>query len=254
MRIAVIDDERPARSELKHQLLEILPDAVVDEGDSGARALELAGEYKYELFFLDINLGDINGTVLVHALKNMQPDMKIIFVTAYSEYAVKAYELGVEDYVMKPFSTKRLQKVISRLQEKPALNTGSAINVNSMMNTNSVDAGSEPLRRIAISSNGKTIFEDVADIVYIETYNRGCKIYTVDNAYQDSKTIGEYEKKLGEVHFFRIHKSYLINLDKVREVFPWGNNSFSLRMKGYEDNILPISREKTKLLRQMLEY
>ncbi len=90
MRIAVVDDERPARSELKHQILQLLPEAQVDEGENGAQALEMAGEERYDIFFLDINLGDINGTILVNALKNMQPEMKIIFVTAYSEYAVKA--------------------------------------------------------------------------------------------------------------------------------------------------------------------
>ena len=110
MRIAVIDDERPARSELHHQLTKLLPDAVIEEGESGERALEMAGEAAFDLFFLDINLGDINGTALVNALKNMQPDMKIIFVTAYSEYAVKAFELGVEDYIMKPFDKRRLEK------------------------------------------------------------------------------------------------------------------------------------------------
>ena len=102
MRIAVIDDERPARSELRHQLTEFLPEAVIEEGESGAQALQMAGEDRIDLFFLDINLGDINGTVLVNALKNMQPEAKVIFVTAYSEYAVKAFELGVEDYIMKP--------------------------------------------------------------------------------------------------------------------------------------------------------
>ena len=199
MRIAVIDDERPARSELRHQLLELLPDAVIEEGDCGAKALEIAGEEKYDICFLDINLGDINGTVLVNALRTMQPEMKIVFVTAYSEYAVQAFEL-------------------------------------------------------AISSNGKTVFEDIKDIVYIETYNRGCLIHTAGNEYRENKPIGEYEKKLEDMGFFRIHKSYLINLDKVKEVFPWGNNSFSLKMKGYEENILPIGRDKTKILRQKLGY
>ena len=95
MRVAVIDDERPARSELKHQLLELLPDAEIEEGECGAAALELAGSRKFDIIFLDINLGDINGTVLVNALKNMQPGVKIVFVTAYSEYAVQAFELEV---------------------------------------------------------------------------------------------------------------------------------------------------------------
>ena len=111
MRIAIVDDERPARSELRHQIQELLKEAEIVEGDSGAAALQIAGDGKYELFFLDINLGDISGTVLVNAIHNMQPQAKIIFVTAYSEYAVEAFELGVEDYVMKPFDQKRIQKV-----------------------------------------------------------------------------------------------------------------------------------------------
>ena len=237
MKIAIIDDERPARSELKYQLSELLPDAIIEEGESGAAALQMAGEKKFDIFFLDINLGDINGTVLIHALKNMQPDMKIVFVTAYSEYAVKAFELEVEDYVMKPYDKKRLEKVLKKccpeqneLKEK------------------------QLCRRIAITSNGRTVFEDIENIVYIETYNRGCLIHTLENEYYEGKTIGEYEKRLEAARFFRIHKSYLINLDKIREVFPWGNNSFALKMENYEKNILPIGREKTKILRQLLGW
>lgn len=235
MRVAVIDDERPARSELKHQLLELLPDAEIEEGDCGAAALELAGSRKFDIIFLDINLGDINGTVLVNALKNMQPGVKIVFVTAYSEYAVQAFELEVEDYVMKPYDKKRLEKVLKKcFAEQTA------------------KPEQEAPKRIAINSNGKTIFEDIQNIVYIETYNRGCMIHAEGNEYYESKSLGEYEKRLEGMQFFRMHKSYLINLDKVREVFPWGSNSFCLRMKGYDDNILPIGRDKVKVLRQLL--
>lgn len=235
MRIAVIDDERPARSELKHQLQELAPDAVIEEGDSGAAALQMAGDGKYDLCFLDINLGDINGTVLVNALRNMQPDMKIIFVTAYSEYAVKAFELEVTDYVMKPYSKKRLEKVLKKCCSK------------TMENHETLK-----LKRIAISSEGKTIFEDIADIIFVETYNRGCKIHMEEREYSDGKSIGEYEKRLENMRFFRIHKSYLINLDKVKEVFPWGNNSLAVRMQGCEESVLPVGREKAKVLRQLL--
>lgn len=110
IKIAVVDDERPARSELKYQLMELLPEAEIDEGDSGAAALKLAGEGTYDLFFLDINLGDISGTDLVHAVQTMQPRARIVFVTAYSEYAVAAFELGVVDYVLKPYEKDGLRK------------------------------------------------------------------------------------------------------------------------------------------------
>lgn len=234
MRIAVVDDERPARSELKHQILQLLPEAQVDEGESGSQALEMAGEERYDIFFLDINLGDINGTVLVNALKNMQPEMKIIFVTAYSEYAVKAFELEVEDYIMKPFDKRRLQKMLKKCKAKKA------------------EKVLEGVRRIAINTEGKTIFKEVEDIVYIETYNRGCMIHTVGEDYFEGKTIGEFEKRLCDMGFFRSQKSFLVNLSKVKELFLWKNNSFAIKMEGYDKEILPVGREKIKVLRQLL--
>lgn len=250
MRIAVIDDERPARSELRHQLLKLLPDAVIEEGESGARALEMAGEAEYNLFFLDINLGDINGTVLVNALKKMQPEMKIIFVTAYSDYAVKAFELGVEDYIMKPFDQKRLQKMLNKC------GFGNDEACKSMeQSRRAAPKGNlrEGMKRIAINTEGRTIFAEIQDIVYIETYNRGCMIHLSEDEYYEGKPIGEFEKRLKDAGFFRSQKSYLINLDKVKELFLWRNNSFALKMEGYEKNILPVGREKIKLLRHLLE-
>ena len=155
MRIAVVDDERPARSELKHQILQLLPEAQVDEGENGAQALEMAGEERYDIFFLDINLGDINGTVLVNALKNMQPEMKIIFVTAYSEYAVKAFELEVDDYILKPFDRRRLEKMLRKCGfGNPSVQE---------------NVKPEARKRIVINTDGKTIYEEVGNIVYIET-------------------------------------------------------------------------------------
>lgn len=238
MRIAVVDDERPARSELKHQILQLLPEAQVDEGESGSQALEMAGEERYDIFFLDINLGDLNGTVLVNALKNMQPEMKIIFVTAYSEYAVKAFELEVDDYILKPFDRRRLEKMLRKCGfGKPSAQE-------------KIEPGVR--KRIAINTEGRTIYEEVENIVYIETCNRGCMIHTDKNEYYEGKTIGDFEKRLKDMGFFRSQKSYLINLRKVKELFLWGNNSFAVKMEGYDKEVLPVGREKIKVLRQLL--
>ena len=108
------------------------------------------------------------------------------------------------------------------------------------------------MNRIAISTEGKTIFEEVQNIVYIETYNRGCMIHTVEHDYFEGKTIGEFEKKLADKGFFRSQKSYLVNLNKVKELFLWKNNSFAIKMAGYDKEILPVGREKIKVLRQLL--
>ena len=237
IKIAVVDDERPARSELKFQLGELISDAVIEEGDSGATALKMAGEGKYDLFFLDINLGDIGGTDLVKAIRTMQPDAGIVFVTAYSEYAVDAFELGVEDYVMKPYDKERIQKVLDRIMERRKEREGRKLQ-----------------SKIAISSEGRTVFENISDVVYIETYRRGCLIHTAEREYYEGKGIGEFEKRLGGGTFFRCHKSYLINLEKVREVFPWGNNSLGVKMEGYDKTVIPVGREKTKTLKSLLGW
>lgn len=270
MRIAVIDDERPARSELKHQLMEFLPEAVVEEGESGAQALEMAGEDKFDIFFLDINLGDINGTVLVNALRNMQPEAKIVFVTAYSEYAVKAFELGVEDYIMKPYDRRRIEKMLKKCGAIGSLYsvavgtasidgmTGAASaeqaedtvrNVSGYLQRN--EARSK-LKKIAINTAGRTIFVETEKIIFIETYNRGCLIHTEKEEYFEGKSIGDFEKKLGDMGFFRCQKSYLVNLEKIKEMFLWKNNSFAIKMEGYENHILPVGREKIKTLRRLL--
>ena len=241
MKIAVIDDERPARSELCHQLTALLPEAVIEEGDSGARALEMAGETAYDLFFLDINLGDINGTVLVNALRNMHPGMKVIFVTAYSEYAVKAFELGVEDYIMKPFDKRRLEKMLKKCGI-----------VESRSTPGTWGSSGGRIKKLAINTAGRTIFEDLDHIVFIETYNRGCLIHTTKEEYFEGKPIGDFEKKLSEMGFFRCQKSYLINVGKVKEMFLWKNNSFAIKMEGYENHILPVGRERIKTLRTLL--
>lgn len=108
MKIAVIDDERPARRELIHQILEVLPGSQIGEADSGASALELISSGDFDLLFIDINLNDMEGTTLAAAARRMMPRAQIVFATAYSQYAVKAFELGVNNYILKPFDPERV--------------------------------------------------------------------------------------------------------------------------------------------------
>lgn len=238
MRIAVVDDERPARSELKHQILDILPDADIKEADSGVSALELFAAHTFDILFLDINLNDMEGTTLATAAKRMMPEAKIIFATAYSDYAVKAFELGVSNYILKPFEPERLKIVLDKcVAESETRDAGKAKSLQS---------------RIAINTNRKTIFLDVDQIAYIETSGRGCIIHSSTGDYAENQLIGEFEKKLAPYGFFRIHKSYLVNPARISELFPWANNSLALRMQGFEKEILPVGREKVRGLKQIL--
>lgn len=237
MKIAVIDDERPSRNELIHQILNIWQDAQIEEADSGASALELLSKTSFDLLFIDINLNDMEGTTLAVAAKKMMPEAQIVFATAYSQYAVKAFELGVDNYILKPFDPERLKHVLDKCKKVKEEKEPSV----------------HPLtERMAVNINRKIVFIEIKHIVYIETASRSCIIHTVAGDYTENLLLREYEKRLAASGFFRIHKSYLINLDFICELFPWANNGLALRLQGFEQNILPVGREKSKALRQLL--
>lgn len=235
MKIAIIDDERPARSELIHHLTQIIPTAEILEADSGASGLELVSNNQFDLIFLDINLGDINGTSLAQVIKKMMPEAHIVFVTAFSEYAVKAFEIGVSNYLLKPLSGEQLEKVVQKCQQDLEVKK----------------AGRAP-SKMAISSNKKVVMLDVNKIVYVETDNRGSIVHTTEGDFKDTVTIGEYQQRLIDQRFFRVHKCYLVNLDKVREIIPWHNNCVALIMTGFEGTSIPVGRNNTKVLKQHL--
>ncbi|RGY97621.1 LytTR family DNA-binding domain-containing protein [Clostridium sp. AM58-1XD] len=236
MKIAIIDDERPARRELRHQIELVMPDAEISEANSGASALELFGKQVFDLIFVDIDLRDMKGTVLAAAVLKMLPEAQIVFATAYSEYALEAFEMGAANYIIKPFDPERVKKIVQkcseRLHESPSPKKLSG--------------------RLVINSSRKTIVLDVPSIIYIETGEHGCILHTKEGDYTENAAIGDYEKRLQPYYFYRIHKSYLVNLRYISEIFLWYNNSFAIKLKQKADLILPVGREKIKGLRQIL--
>ena len=246
MRILVIDDERPARSELIHLLQEIEPDAAITEADSGAAALELISRNSFDLVFIDINLGDINGTSLAMAAQQILPKAGIVFATAFSEYAIKAFEIGVSHYILKPVEKEKLENVVARTRQslaaaEPAAQPAAAV------------APEEPrLTKLPINSNRRVVMVEIGKIIFIETDNRGCIVHTQEGDFRENLPISEYERRLAGYRFFRIHKCFLVNLDQIHEILPWHNNSLALRMFGFEEKPLPVGRKNTRGLKHAL--
>lgn len=238
MKIAVIDDERPARKELVHQILSVFPDSEIMEGDSGSAALKLFDRYPFDILFLDISLNDMEGTTLAAAARRMLPNAQIVFATAFSQYAVEAFELGVNNYILKPFDPERLLQILIKCKQDLEISPKKELTL--------------PANKLPININRTIILLDIHQIVYIETCCRSCILHTVSKNYMENQLLCEYEKRLTDYDFYRIHKSYLINLNYISELFPWANNSMAVKMKGFEKEILPIGREKVKHLRQMI--
>ena len=116
MKIAVIDDERPARKMLIRRVKEVRPDCEITEAESGSDALKMFNEAdSFDLIFVDMDLGDMEGTTLAATAKRLFPGAKIVFATAYSQYAAKAYEMEIDDYILKPFGPERVHHVVNAL-------------------------------------------------------------------------------------------------------------------------------------------
>lgn len=236
MRIAVIDDEKYSRVELIHQIRQYLPQAEIMEAGNGVQAMALLEKESFDILFIDIHLGDMEGTTVASLARRLMPAAKIIFATAYSEYAVTAFELGVDNYILKPFDPARIRQVLEQCGQSarpaPARSEG----------------------RLAISSNRHTILLDVDDIAYIETdgSGRGCRLHTLSGEeYADNSPMSEYESRLDGRGFYRIHKTCLVRLSYIQDIFPWNNSSFALRVRG-SSSPLPIGRDRVKELRRRL--
>lgn len=252
MRIAVVDDERPARSELVYLIRQCCPEAEISEADSSEHLMELLEEKEIDVYFVDIDLGGANGTTLASLIKSRQPEAKIVFATAYREYAVKAFELGAVDYLLKPFDLERLKKTMNRLKEPDWIGgRETEEDLVSGKEETVPAAGGLSLHKIMVNAGTGFQILDASEIIYIETEKRSCRIHTKEKDYLQNESMNYYETRLKSCRFFRIHKSFLINLDYVAEMVPGYNNGYSLKMKYFEKNLLPIGRTQLKEFRQM---
>lgn len=241
MQIAIIDDERPAREELKLLLSECLPEAILHLGNSGEEALILLEQEDIDILFLDIQLNDINGTVLVSMIRRGYPNISIVFATAFEEYAAKAFDLNVTDYITKPFSKQRLEQTIQKIiKEQSQLKERHLISPRGMAAS-----------KISIQCDKKMIMVDVKEIIYIETNRRNLIIHTLHGDYTDTTSLNSYEERLQAYSFYRTQKSYLINLNYLDEIVPWFNNSYGAKLKCTHGEVLPIGRTQLKELRAM---
>ncbi|MDI3477770.1 MAG: two-component system, LytTR family, response regulator [Thermoanaerobacterium sp.] len=227
MKALLVDDEKPARDELKFILEEIGVD-IVGEADNFKSAVKVAQLKEPDVIFLDIELGGENGFDILENLRKKRITSDVVFVTAYSNYAVKAFEVNAKDYVLKPFSPDRIkftiEKLNSKLKEK----------------NKKLD-----IYKITVTNNGRIYLIDIRDAYYFYANGRNIFVKTADNEYMVENTLKELEDRFYGLNYMRTHKSYLVNIDKVNEVIPWFNGTYMLKFKDISDEV-PVSRNYAK--------
>lgn len=239
----VVDDEFPARGELRCLLEEIGGIEVIGECEDGEEALEFLVKNPADVIFLDIHMSIKDGLTVAWEILQLPHPPKIVFTTGYNEYAVKAFELNAVDYVMKPYSKKRLEQTVKKLVELKKAEKWENGTIYELLTKNAVTHH----KRISVWTHDRLIVLNISQIIFAKAEGKGKTVlYTEKGNFITGFTLKEIEEKLNFSQFCRTHKSYLVNLDKIREVIPWFNNTYVLVFDGYSGEKVPVSRHYIK--------
>ncbi|SFI32880.1 two component transcriptional regulator, LytTR family [Bacillus sp. 71mf] len=243
MRILVVDDEMLARDELKYLLYRTKEVDIIDEADSVEEALEKLIESKQDLVFLDIQLSDDNGFEIANILKKMKKPPAIVFATAYDQYAIQAFEVDALDYILKPFDEERIVQTIKKFKKRKQ---------HEMEEKQEVHASdvSSRMKKLALLIDESIVLVNIEDIVYAGLLDGKVIVKTICDTYVTNDTLAILEKKLPQMNFLRVHRSFIVNVNHISEIQPWFNSTYNLIMK--EDSKVPVSRTYAKELKKLL--
>jgi two-component system LytT family response regulator len=247
MRVLIVDDESPARERLKRLLADIEEVELIGEAGNGVQAVKMIEREEPDLVLLDIQMPGLDGFGVIEALEDPPP---IIFVTAYDEYAIRAFEVNALDYLLKPFSRERLWKAIRRAQEALAEEEDFAARFGPLLE--SLAAQGQYLTRLAVRDRDRIRVLDTGGVDWIGIEHEQVMVHVEERTYPIRRTLSELETRLDPAHFFRVHRSAIVNLDRVKEVIPWFKGSHKLRLTTGAE--VDLSRRQARALREILKW
>lgn len=248
LQVLLVDDEMPARDELKYLLSQRSDVAVIGEADDAAEAIRLAVKLKPDVIFLDIEMREVSGLEAGVILRRVVPDTLLVFATAYDSYAIKAFEVGAIDYLLKPFEQARIDETIERLKSYRQEDWRAVAQKQSeVLSINRIR-----VNKLALEKDGKIVMVPYQDILYAYAHLGAVKVVLEQGGKGIySGTLADFEDRVRGTNMMRVHKSYLVNLDKVREVVPWFKGTYWLKVEGSTEEI-PVSKTQIKEIKEIL--
>lgn len=241
--IVIADDEAPAREELAYLLEQFQDVDQVTQAINGMDAIKKVKEHAPDVLFLDMDMPDLNGLQVAEIVGELRPQVKIVFSTAYDQYAIHAFKLRALHYMLKPYDEEDLDIVFRELGKKQRSSSPA---------TPTFASGHQSVK-LALEMEEGIKYVSPRDIVYISKEGKYVQVHIRDTAYNVTYTLQELELKLEPFGFFRCHKSYLINLGSVAELKTWINGAYNLLMDDARRSSIPVSRNYVKMLRLKLE-
>jgi two-component system LytT family response regulator len=236
----IVDDEELARESLKTALAEFADIEILAECANGFEALKMVNDLKPQILFLDIQMPKLSGFDVVELLGKEAPI--IVFVTAYDEYALKAFEAHAIDYLLKPVNKKRLTKTIKHIDDSIFYRRGQAI----PEALNDYKKHQLPLPRILIHDQGRVQVILAENIIYIQAQDDYVMIQTANGSFMKYERMSRLESLLDPNIFFRVHRSYILNLNYLKKIESFSKDSKTAVLKNGKE--IPVSRSGYKLL------
>ncbi|HET7578623.1 MAG TPA: LytTR family DNA-binding domain-containing protein [Bacillales bacterium] len=240
MKVLVAEDERLVREELAYLLQQEEDVILCPSAENGRQLLDFCSRYDPDVVFLDIHMPSLSGIEAVRKLKSESSRLPLfVFITAFEEHAVEAFELEAVDYLLKPYDDARFQQALERIRKRFLR----------------LDVRGETSRasKLLVEDKEKTIVIDPESIYYAARVDRFIEIHTSKEVVQSKMTLQELEDKLGGYSFFRPHRSYLVNLEYIGEILPWFNGAYNLMLADGEKTKIPVSRSSAKPLFELLQ-
>ncbi len=252
MHILIADDERPARGELKYILSHLAATAVYYEARNGREALDIVAAQPIDVVFLDINMPGINGLAAAAEMLEQHHPPLIVFATAYDAHAIRAFELAALDYVVKPFSEKRLAQTMVRIRAALATENGRVEKQEAVRGYLQTAVSPHLHRKLwGQRENKNSVPVSFDDILWIEATAKRVHIQTVNGEkLLTRRTLKALAEQLKTSSFIRIHKGYIVNIDHIAEVIPWFSGTYQVRLDDAAKTELPLSRQYAQQLKR----
>ncbi len=257
----IIDDELLARQELLYLLQSADGVEVVAQGSNGIEAVELVRAHRPDVVFLDVQMPGLDGFAVLKKLIDKKMGLpQIVFATAFDQYAVRAFEVNAVDYLLKPFDRKRVLKTIEKVRARTARQAGQTDSGTTDARLDEllrlVEERTQPAKpqsgKVIVRAQGRLLLVDQREICFITIEGGAISVVTRGVEGQSNcRTLEELMEQLDPEAFWRAHRSFIVNIQHIREVVPWFKSSYQLRMDDAKKTEVPVSRAQTKRLREL---
>lgn len=238
MQVLIVDDEPYNREELKHLLSEFTQVHSIREAESGEEAIMKTMQHQPDAIFLDIEMPKVSGMEVAKVIQELKNPPLVVFATAYPQFAAEAFRYDAVDYLLKPYDEEQLEETIGRLTKK--------LGAEGQINQGKAHG------KLAVEVEGDIHYIELKDILYMSRMEKRTKLVTRHGEFDTKIPLKELENRLLAYGFFRIHKSFLVNLEHIQRLTPWFNGAYHLQLEGSNDT-LSVSRNYVKALREQLE-